>query len=85
MEVTEADEALVDQVTEEALEGFEKTATEKELFLMRELIRADLLYSPEGQERLRRARLDPLLAKSGDVATQAAAAKPSKTKKGKSA
>ena len=51
MDLTEADEALVDQVVEEALKGFEKVTDPKELHLMRELIRADLLYSPEGQRR----------------------------------
>ena len=85
MELTEADEALVDQVVDEALEGFATIVTEKELFLMRELIRADLLYSPEGQNRLRRARVDPVVGKSGDVPTDAAVLQPKKNKKGKSA
>lgn len=82
MDLTEADEALVDQVVEEALKGFEKVTDPKELHLMRELIRADLLYSPEGQRRLRQLRADPAIEQSGDVEKEPRATLPTK-KQGK--
>lgn len=70
MDITAEEEALVECVINETLQGFDQITDPAELTMMRELIRGDLLYSAEGQRRLRQLRADPTLLRSGDVATQ---------------
>lgn len=81
MDVEDVDEALVEQVLEETLKGFDKLVGEADLQMMRELIRGDLLHSPEGQRRLRQARPEPHVERSGDVPVDGARTASQPTKK----
>ncbi|MFO0618057.1 MAG: hypothetical protein U0414_36030 [Polyangiaceae bacterium] len=85
MDITAEEEALVECVINETLQGFDQITDPAELTMMRELIRADLLYSAEGQRRLRQLRADPTLLRSGDVARDPSAPSTDSKKKGRSA
>ena len=62
----EHDEWL-ERLLDRALEGFDQVLGAAELDAMRSRLRDDLLLSPEGQRRLRAARPDGPVERSGEV------------------
>lgn len=59
---------FIEQMLDEALEGYEKITSAKELEAIRACLRDELLFHPAGQERVRRAMTDPVVERSGKVA-----------------
>lgn len=51
--------AFIEQMLDEALTGFEKITSSRELEVIRSCLRDELLFHPAGQERVRRAMSDP--------------------------
>ncbi|NUP10720.1 MAG: hypothetical protein HOW73_32145 [Polyangiaceae bacterium] len=70
LEATEEENALAASLTSKALEGFDAFLTPDELELVRAVMEADLVATPEGRRLLRACRPDPTVNQSGDLAVK---------------
>jgi hypothetical protein len=86
LKIDPEDEKLVEELLQEAIQGYDRIVPPRELAAMRAAIRHDYLIDPEGRRKIRALRADPKVARSAEVrkdGTEEAAAKRAKGGSGK--